>query len=846
MLKNLKMGIKLTIGFGSVLLLTVGIAWLGWKGLNDVLHRVETSDDANTLVKSIYLARIEESQMLVTEQDADVERIVVEVNKLIQQAEETKAKFKQQVNIEQMNTVQQAAQVYLQSLQDFQTLSKQKQAAMVQMRTKAGIVLKQAETIDNEQRQQLTKIIQSKQVFIEDKFQKAADTSHLVELLLRAKVIRTELLYDPKNQDLFIKWQTTNNQIITLTKDLKRHLKLQSDLQAAESILLHYGKYEALFTDYLANKQAGTAQKKQLIELIKEAEDALKDIQLINKSQQAQLKNSLVMMDKAIADKLKKSHSANLIVQWYLDARKNEKEFIISKDKRYLKLVKDEVDRALKYARTLTHSFKNTTNIQHGNHLKIALNDYLMAFDKYVNLVHQQAQQEQIMLQASERAQQASHDARIDQEQKMQKATNNTLFELRLGVLLAILAGLLVAYLMTRMITRPIRQGMLLATEIADGNLTRRIKAEGHDEVGLLIQALQTMQQRLFEVVSQVRTAGNDLFNAAENLGVTSQALSQSASQQAASVEETSASLEEISASIAQTADNAKSTDQLATQTAQQANDGGAAVVDTVDAMKKIADKISIIEEIAYQTNLLALNAAIEAARAGEHGKGFAVVAAEVRKLAENSQVAAKEISELASNSVEVAENAGHLLNKIVPNTNNTAELIQEITAAALEQNSGVQQINLTMGQLDQVTQQNASASEEIAATAQQINDRSMQLQEYMAYFKLDVAQTKINEKTVKPFNDKSDNDVQQRIVSPLPPSVSKQTTETQKTAEKDKELIPNPIVGTETKDVKNVKEKKQTAKEKSGVYQLVDKPDLQQVHGLHIQRPNEKDFERF
>jgi methyl-accepting chemotaxis protein len=187
-------------------------------------------------------------------------------------------------------------------------------------------------------------------------------------------------------------------------------------------------------------------------------------------------------------------------------------------------------------------------------------------------------------------------------------------------------------------------------------------------------------------------------------------------SEQAASVEETSSQVDVMSASISQNSDNAKVTDGMASKTSKEAVEGGDAVTSTVSAMKQIAQKIGIVDDIAYQTNLLALNAAIEAARAGEHGKGFAVVAAEVRKLAERSQEAAKEIGGLASNSVTTAERAGKLLDDIVPSIQKTSELVQEIAAASAEQSESVTQIGGAIGQLSKATQQNASASEELAA----------------------------------------------------------------------------------------------------------------------------------
>ena len=285
----------------------------------------------------------------------------------------------------------------------------------------------------------------------------------------------------------------------------------------------------------------------------------------------------------------------------------------------------------------------------------------------------------------------------------------------------------------------------------AEGDLTRRIDRDYAGLFGKVKDSANATAENLTRVMDEVHAAADALTGAANQVSATAQSLSQAASEQAASVEETTASIDVMSASINQNSDNAKVTDGMATKTSKEAVDGGRAVSQTVIAMKQIAAKIGIVDDIAYQTNLLALNAAIEAARAGEHGKGFAVVAAEVRKLAERSQAAAKEISDLAGSSVSTAERAGKLLDEIVPSIQKTSELVQEIAAASVEQSESVVQIGGAMGQLSKATQQNASASEELAATSEELSGQAEQLQQSIAFFNTGDVARKVPDRHAKP-----------------------------------------------------------------------------------------------
>jgi methyl-accepting chemotaxis protein len=305
------------------------------------------------------------------------------------------------------------------------------------------------------------------------------------------------------------------------------------------------------------------------------------------------------------------------------------------------------------------------------------------------------------------------------------------------GLLAALVLGVLIAYFLTRAITRPVGRGVHFSRELSEGDLDARLDVDQNDEIGLLGKAMQTMQDKLRDVVGEVKAASENVASGSEELSASAEQMSQGATEQAAAVEEVSSSMEQMTSNIKQNAESAAQTEKIAMQAAEDAQAGGKAVTQTVTAMKEIAEKISIIEEIARQTNLLALNAAIEAARAGDAGKGFAVVAAEVRKLAERSGTAATEIGELSTSSVHVAEQAGEMLTKIVPDIQRTAELIQEINASSREQSIGVEQINKAVQQLDQVIQQNASAAEEMASTSEELSSQAEELQATMAFFRM-------------------------------------------------------------------------------------------------------------
>jgi methyl-accepting chemotaxis protein len=301
-------------------------------------------------------------------------------------------------------------------------------------------------------------------------------------------------------------------------------------------------------------------------------------------------------------------------------------------------------------------------------------------------------------------------------------------------LLLAALGGVWIAL----NINRNVGRASALSAAVADGDLTQSIQPSSDDELGDLIESLDGMAGKLRGIVGEALSASQSVASGSEQLSASADQMSQGATEQAASTEEASASMEQMASNIKQNADNANQTEKIARRSADDAAASGEAVARAVQAMETIATKITIVQEIARQTDLLALNAAVEAARAGEHGRGFAVVASEVRKLAERSQSAAAEISTLSTDTVKSAQEAGQMLLRLVPDIRRTADLVGEITAACREQDVGAAQINLAIQQLDQVTQNNAAASEQVSATSQELSSQAERLQAAIAFFRVE------------------------------------------------------------------------------------------------------------
>jgi len=607
MLKNMRLGLKLGLGFGLVLLLTALVALFGYQGLRGVQDRVDKADDVNRLVRYILEARAQEKNYMLRKEPKYLDEHAKALENLYAQVEQTREKFDQDLNKEQMDSVKKAVQNYAESFSSYVSMEEQKDKTMEGMRENARVALAETEALRQDQKRQLASL-----------------------------------------------------------------------------------------------RASGTASQA------------------------------------ALEDKIVKADDANRMIKLFLDARKNEKEVIVSGEESYYVKNQQGIEKVLLLGQDLKARFANETNMAQMDDVLGAISAYQKDFGQFVGLMKKQGAATNAMVEAARNADNVCRQARADQKGKMLNEIKQAIAMGVGGAAIALLLGIMAAIFLTRAITRPVGMGVNFAEAMSGGDFTQTLQVVQKDEVGVLAAALNSMVERLRLVVGDVRSATDNVASGSEELSASAEALSQGATEQAASIEEVSSSMEQMGSNIRQNADNANQTEKIARQAATDAEQGGVAVQQAVEAMKNIAEKISIIEEIARQTNLLALNAAIEAARAGEHGKGFAVVAAEVRKLAERSGTAAGEISELSTSTVDVAEQAGQMLAKLVPDIQKTAALVQEIAASSNEQNSGVGQINSAIQQLDTVIQQNASASEEMASTSQELAGQGQLLQQTMSFFHVD------------------------------------------------------------------------------------------------------------
>jgi len=430
-------------------------------------------------------------------------------------------------------------------------------------------------------------------------------------------------------------------------------------------------------------------------------------------------------------------------------------------------IIDEKFDEIMVYTK-LEVDIKELQEVQKaGNEYKEAMKTFLADWFKREEIAKRRDHSGKNFIEITKNTAEAGMDGtdKIAKEAESTLTTSSTV--MITGLIFAVLLGVIFAYFITRTITDPIKTGVNFARKIASGDLTAKIAIKQKDEVGELARALQQMVTKLKEIVSGIMLGADNIATASQQMSSTSQQMSQGATEQASSAEEVSSSMEEMAANIQQNTENAQQTEKISVNTASSVDKVNEASQQSLTSIKEIAEKISIINDIAFQTNILALNAAVEAARAGEHGKGFAVVAAEVRKLAERSKIAADEIGILSQTSVKVTEESEQLLTELIPEIQKTSKLVQEIAAASIEQNSGADQVNNAIQQLNQVTQQNAAASEEMATGSEELSSQADELKQTVSFFNIGNISGMFKKKNI-----------QKKVVKQTAPQISQKNTE--------------------------------------------------------------------
>jgi methyl-accepting chemotaxis protein len=571
---------------------------------------------------------------------------------------------------------------------------------------------------------------------LKDTSSKNDATSYMVQDMLNGTVagknfvILKDQSYIAQVHELMTKISQSATSLLAKEKDA-------TNKELFDTVAKGVGTYDARLSEYAAFEQ----QKTKTVADMTDAGTRLNEVlKALHADQKDELASQIARGDTSarLADRSKKVNDVYDVMCHISSARYDSIMFLYSGDKKHV----DSMQASLAAARTLSVDLRTRFTVKQNQDQADAVIADIDEYDRLI-LAHIKMSQDQEAVRAAAAEAGASTTAsatKVSDSYSAQMAALivRTIVFVLLFALVAILLGAALAVVITRAITAAMRKGVGFASQIAEGDLTAKLDVNQKDEIGQLADALRDMLAKLTEIVEDVNSAANQVSAGSQQLSSTSQEMSQGATEQASSVEEISSSMEEMTSNIKQNADNAMQTEKIAQKSAQAAESGGKAVEATVNAMKEIASKIGIIEEIARSTNMLALNASIEAARAGEYGKGFAVVASEVGKLAERSQKEAGEISKLSVDSVTIAEQAGTTIAAMIPDIKRTAELVQEISAASSEQNAGAEQINSAIMQLDQVVQQNASASEESASMSEELASQAEQMQATMGFFRVE------------------------------------------------------------------------------------------------------------
>ena len=693
---NLKLSTKIFIGFAAILVLLCVVAAFGYLGMSRVVGAVDTADAVTNLVETIGQARLVEKDYQLKHQKKLVKEMAKVLEKLHKQARQIKSGLTEATQRQMMERINRQARLYHQAFTRYVKLVEEKKKALVEMDRASSQALEQAEALGAAQRQELAQARQQATAVIARNLGTMELASNMYQLVIAAETQRIRAMQ--KDQKALERWDALNGELQKAATGLKERFSQPEEQERVKVILNSLREYQTYFKVYLQTENAAMLDR-----MTQAADRVVKLIGQIASQQNQQMLKSQEEMTRFTARKNALADLAMSMLKLVLDARAQEKDFVISGSVTSADIVNRTLARLKEQAEKLAAGLSEDKSRQQAAGFMDSLKVYQDAFTRYVELTGQQAAALATMEKTAEQAVGLCNQARRVQHREMVSEEAWTQAAMGILALVSVLLGLGMAYLLTRTITKPVRN---------------------------IIQNMTASSQQVAAAADQVSSA--------------SQSLAQGASQQASSLEETAASLEEMASMTRMNADNAqqaKTSRQQAHQALTQANQlmerTSQAMAEIKTAGEETSRIIKTIDEIAFQTNLLALNAAVEAARAGEAGAGFAVVADEVRNLALRAAEAAKNTAQLIEGSVtninhgvDLVEQTREAFTTVLKNNRKVGELVDEIAAASSEQAQGIEQVNQAAAQMDKITQQVAAGAEESAAASEQLSAQAMTLLE--------------------------------------------------------------------------------------------------------------------